>query len=578
MSAIYDDSSAAITPQMFLVATDCSKPYVDSLGANTDVVDVTPPTTANIFVKGQVFTNNRLWFIKDIGSTADTDNVNDRELWTVNIRQIQPVPAQVAIPINSNYGSAHVDVVLDRSLVVKRSGGSTVCFVAGDKLVNPSGLSPELVNTGDWYAVTEARPTSAVNITGFPVYGASLTVSVYGAGETFNGQSGYASLSPDETALAFICNHQNETASLNADEVYIYHTADSNGDGLGDDSGSTTFTSPVTRNSIIDSRGEVNRFKSGNDVYLADANHLFFWYGWWQTTTDKQMDLFSWDNSKQQLVNLTKTGGTVLPIKTKGNVFPEGYFVSPNGKYMIWARSSDIGGSFPRQNQSNLVAVDVTNGQMVNITGDEFAGTKTSNTDNPNANFGENFDWHLSFAGGLNPSLCYFAAPISAAAGNPRNPWVFDANFPTAAIRLTADNSVNQTVESLTASPYTLGCAWAWCAGGVTTNSDMEYQDLLYFFRDDLTQTSRLGTMPLGQFSWLRPGTPNDASGVSPAALITGFGDVPTADNPTDAKFYFFSINGTSDYKFNLTTGVDAPGHQIGTTSGIIQIWAVNKP
>jgi hypothetical protein len=106
----------------------------------------------------------------------------------------------------------------------------------------------------------------------------------------------------------------------------------------------------------------------------------------------------------------------------------------------------------------------------------------------------------------------------------------------------------------------------------------MEYQDLLYYFRDDLTETGRVGTMPLGQFTWLRAGTSNDATGVAPPALIAGFGDVPTADNPTDGKFYFFSLNGTSNYKFNSITGVDAPGHQIGTTAGIIQIWAVNKP
>ncbi|HET6162870.1 MAG TPA: hypothetical protein VFG37_04340, partial [Planctomycetota bacterium] len=49
MSAIYDDTVVATTPQMFLIATDGTKPFSSN---TTDIVDVTPSGTKNLFVKG----------------------------------------------------------------------------------------------------------------------------------------------------------------------------------------------------------------------------------------------------------------------------------------------------------------------------------------------------------------------------------------------------------------------------------------------------------------------------------------------------------------------------------------------
>jgi hypothetical protein len=575
MAAFFDFSFTDSTPsQMFLLATDGTKPFTDSGGNATDTIEVTPPGINRVWPKAMVFTSNRLWF------TIDTSSSGPRSLWTVNIRSSTPTSQLVAIPVNQNYGTSHVvDYILEKSLVVKRSGGSTLCFAAGDIFTPGSGVSPDLVTFGDWYAVTEAKPTSAVNVTGFPTYGSGTSVQVYNAGETNNGQSGYASLSPDESALAIIVNHSNETSTVAADEVYIYRTTDSNGDGLGDDAGSSTFTNPITRNSNINSTGDSNQFKRGGDLFLADASHLYFWYGAWASTVDRQADLYYWDGTKQALSNLTKTSGqTAPPFNHKGNIYPEGYFPSPNGKYLIFSRSSNAAG-FARSNQANLVALDVTNAALVNVTGDEWPGTKNSNTDNTNVTFGENFDWHLSYTGGQFPSLVYCAAPLTGSSTNPKQVWVFDANFPTAALKLTAETLAAETAESVTGSPYNLGCAWAFCNNGNTTTADESYQDLLYFFRDDLTQSGKTAICALGQFTWLRPGTQADSTGVSPPALLTVIGATGGgAENPSNGKFYFFSINGTTDYNYKGTTGVDAPGHQVGTTTGFLQIWAVNKP
>ena len=578
MAATFDfNFTDAVPGQIFLFATDGTKPFVDSLGNPTDFVEVTPIgfTINRMWTKAQVFTNNRFWFVVDSSSNGP------RSLWTVNIRQSAPSAQQVAIPINNNYGTGHVvDYVMEKSLVVKRSGGSTLCFAAGDTFQAGSGTTPDFITFGDWYAVTEAKPTSAVNVTGFPTYNSGTSVQVYNAGETNNGASGYASLSPDESALAIIVNHSNETVGLAADEVYIYRTTDSNGDGLGDDAGSSTFSNPITRNSNINSTGDSNLFKRGNDLFLVDPSHLYFWYGGNASLTDKRMDLYYWDATKPAISNITHTSGqTVPPFNKQGQVFPEGYFPSPNGKYLIWSRTSNILAGFPRQNQANLVALDVTNGSIVNVTGDEWAGTKNSNTDNTNITFGENFDWHLSFAGGQFPSLVYCAAPLTGSTTNPKQLWVFDANFPTAALKLTAETLAAETIEAVTGSPYNLGCAFGFCNNGNTTTSDEQYTDLVYGFRDDLTQSNKTAILSLGGFMWLRPGTQSDATGVSPPALLATIGATGGgAENPNNGKFYYFSVNGTTDYNYKGTTGNDAPGHTVGTTTGILQVWAVNIP
>ncbi|HET6165029.1 MAG TPA: hypothetical protein VFG37_15270, partial [Planctomycetota bacterium] len=561
MSAIYDDTLVATTPQMFLIATDGTKPFSSN---TTDIVDVTPSGTKNLFVKGQIFTNNFLWFTRDTGTSTP------RELYSVNARAAQPAPQQVAIPTNPNYTAPQVDQIPDKAFVVSRGGGSTLCFIAGNDFSPGSGLLPDLVTSGDWYAVTELKPAQAVNLTQFP----SLLpqVSVYTAGDAYNGQTGFASLSPDGSKLALAVQHNNEFALT--DEVYIYSTKDTNNDNVGDDAGPAKFNNPITNTGNINHAATGQGLKKTADLFMADNDHLFFLYGAWTSTLQKEMDLFSWNDSTKVIANLSVTTGATFPINKKGNIYPEGYFVSPNGNYLIWSRAF----STPTT-KTNLVAVELATGKLINITGGEFGGAKTSDTSNPNVTYGENFDWHLSFAGGAYPSLCYFATTIDGAGGTPRNPWVFDANFPTTAIQLTTDALSGQVVESLTPSPVSLGCAWS--LGTNTQAADLQYQDLLYYFRDDLTETVKTGSMALGQIFWLRAGNAGDTTGAAPPALIAGFGDdaaIADVDYPHDGKFYYFSLNGTTNYKFTNTTGPDAPGHQIGTTTGVICIYAVTKP
>jgi len=65
-------------------------------------------------------------------------------------------------------------------------------------------------------------------------------------------------------------------------------------------------------------------------------------------------------------------------------------------------------------------------------------------------------------------------------------------------------------------------------------------------------------------------------------AFLCAIGDVntPTQDNPSDAEFYYFSLDGTADYLYTSSAGVNAPGHMIGTVSntGIIMCYFATIP
>lgn len=593
-ASIYDDSSTAagFEPQMFLFATDGSLAYRDAGNNPVATVNVTPSGTKNFNssnnIRTTIFTNNRLWLTRDIGTSADADGRNDMTLWTVDIRVLRPSPVQVTIPINTNYSPTALDSIPEKCMLVPSRGGTTMCFLAGDTITTTPAPAPDFVQKGDWYAVNESNPTAAVNLTKFRLYGATNAIpKLLVPGDTYNGTQGWGAISPDATRLAFVSQHSNEngTSFGEDDEVYFCTTRDSDGNGEGDDA-NTLFDAPITTNARIDSRNgspDSVRLDNAQDFFLSDANTLFFFYGINNSTAatvDRQMDLFAWNALTGTLSDVT-TPSKVPPITGAGTIAPEGYFYSPGGRFFYFSRGVNGAGI----TKTNLVGVDAQQRKAFNVTGNEYSGSTTSDTTNTAA-AGENFPWHLSYAGGSYPSLCFFSAPllnVTTATQEWNQIWVFDANFPTAAIQLTNDQSAGnakQNVDSLTANPHALGCVWAW-ERATSAAADIQYQDLLYFFRDVLSDTTTpfTSTCTLAAFDWVRAATSSDLSGAAPPGLICAIGDLGT-DQASDAEFYYFSLNGTTNYDFDNTTGVDAPGHEVGTTAlsggrftGFIQIY-----
>lgn len=582
-AAIYDDSSGAIDPQLFLFATDGSTPWLDSGSNPVAFVDVTPAGTKNfslaITLRAAMFSDNRLWFAADSGSgDVDADTHIDQKLYTVDIRASHPTPAQVTINANSGYNTstatAVVDWIADKSFLRPRQDASMIAFLAGGTLTAAAGTVSEHMKSADWYVVHESSPFTAINVSRFRRYPLTTGVEpkMVVPGDVYNGTLGQACLSPDGSKLAFISIHSEESSTAGEDdEVYVCTTADANGDLFGDESGDTLFVDgQVTLLSRIGTSAATG-MDDGVDLFFHDNDDLYFWYGFDASATDKSMDLFRWKISTQSLANISQPS-KVAPFNTAGTVLPEGYFFSPNDRYFYFARTRT--GS----TETNLVGIDTVTEKAFNVTGDEFAGATMPDTQNNNATPGENFNWHLSYAGGLFPSLCTFATAFQSVAANiPQHVFIFDADFPTLAVQVTNDvPGVTQNVESLSASPWSLGLSWAFTRS-TTPLANMQYQDLLFFFRDSLnepTTTSQFtSSVTLDAWQWVRTATSSDASGAAPPGLIVSIGDTGT-DNASDSRLYYFSLNGSADYDFDDGT------HEIGTTAlaglpfqGFIQIY-----
>lgn len=581
-AAIYDDT--ATDPKIFLFATDGSAPWLDLSSSPVATVNVTPAGTKNFSqantMRAGIFSTNFLWFTIDLGSTADADGRNDQMVFGVDMRATQPVPVQVSLPVNTSYPAPNVvDVVADRSFIRPAVNPTRIAFIAGDTFNNASGTTPENVTKGDWYVVDESAPANAINVTKFDDYSTSVLPRFPTAGEAYNGAQGQAALSPDGSVLAFVSIHSEENGSAAGedDEVYVCSTLDSDGDGFADDSGLTLFDGgQVTTQARMVSTSVGNTLDDAVDLFLLDNDNLYFFYGIDTSATAKSMDLFHFRRSTGVLANLTRPAVTA-PFTTAGTVLPEGYFPSPNGRYLYFARATDSVAT----SRTNLVGIDTTTNVAFNVTGGEFAGATTTSTVNPSS-VGDNFSWHLSFAGGLYPSLCVFTAALLNVNPASQHIWLFDANYPTAAIQITAENpGVAQNVEALSASPHHLGIAWAWTRP--TSNlANFQYQDLLFFFRDSLSQPGATSTftdtVTLGAMDWVRAATSGDANGAAPPGLIVAIGDTGT-DNASDAELYYFSLDGTTDQDFDDGT------HQMGTTAlsglpftGFVQIWYVDVP
>ena len=577
VAAIYDDSSAGINPKLFLFTTDGSTPFLDISSNPTNIIDVTPTGVVNfslaVTLRAAMFSDNYLFFAADKGSPVV------QEVYSVDIRATRPSPNKVTVATNSGYSSSSttnnhiIDTIADRSFLRPRDDASLVVFLAGDTFVAASGTTPDHMTKADWYAVHEARPTTAVNLTKFrlfpPFTGAAPRMAT--PGETYNGTTGQAVLAPDGSRLAFISIHNEEsTAAGDDDEVYLCSTADTDGNGEGDDAGDTLFIDgQVTLLSRIGT-AVTNGLDDGVDLYLHDADNLYFFYGFDTSATDKLMDLFHWKPSTQVLTNVTRGGNP--PFTGAGTTLPEGYFFSPNGRYLYYSR-----GLTSTTAKTNLAGVDTTTVKMFNVTGSEFSGATAPDTRNPGV-AGENFNWHLSFAGGQFPSLCTFAAQLQSSGTDTQNVWLFDANFPTAALQITNDAGVAQFIDSLSGNPHALGLSWA-ANRATSALTNFQYQDLLFYFRDSLNEPTSISTFTLtatlDAWAWVRAATSSDPTGAAPPALIVGIGDdAVRPDNPNDAEFYYFSLNGTTDQDFDDGT------HEIGTTSvgggrfsGFIQVY-----
>jgi hypothetical protein len=543
--------------RVYLFALDGTTPF-----SGSDRADITPAVATQFLPRAVAFTQNHAFFVVDDGVDADADTFS-HQLFTAPLFAAAPSATAVDVPPPGdplNPGNP-VDFIVLRSLM-SADNGSVVVFAGGDTAGSESvGAtdSIDFVQNGDWYSIADLTPDQALNITQLPALtGNILSARLYEPGRGYHGRSGYASLSPDGSRLAFVANHDDDKRNEEDDEVY---TTATDGSDVGNIIGNE-----ITNRDTFDSRGNP-ALDNAQDVAMVDSDNLLFFYGENddEHQGDRAMDLFHYQVSTGLVTNLTKIGDPVAPFFNAGDIYPEGYFTSANDRFFYFVRGN---AAFFSLGRANLVGVDVQTLDVFNITGNEFLGLPQPPTGNP-LGFGENSNWHLVRGGGSFNNLVYFASNVDSVT-SAQNVWVFDAEFPFAAFRLTNEFSSQLQVESLTPNPHELGVGFAF--GLNTGAADVHYMDLTFQILDDLTESSRSADLPLSSMAFLSRADDQGGAEVVPAMvyamdLLNSSG----GDNPTLADFFFASLDGPEP-DFPTSQIVDP----LTATTGVLQIYHVS--
>ena len=527
MLAVARPVSAGGSDDFYLVALDGSQPYLDGGSNPTDAVLVSPGAPAERFALSgaAVLTSENVFFALDNPSAdLDTDGIHHR-LFTASTIDQRPSATEVLLPVTGN--GTTPDVISVNSFLVSEDE-SLFVLLAGD--VSNSAPVPNLQDA-DWYRIRDTSPDSANNFTQFGTVSADGTFpEFFEPGDGYNGQTGFAALTRDGSQLGFVARHHDENGADDDDEVYFVAT---NGTEI------NQLSNPITLNANFDSVTNA-AFNNAQDLFAADADLLYFFYGSNGTghAGSRSMDLYRYQVSTDRVTNVTATGDVTVPFDTEGTVYPEGYFPSPSGEFLYFAR-----GDAATTDTANLVGIELEAGVPFDITGTEFGGASSESTENDGP-FGNNFSWQLRFAGGDMGALVYFAA---APTGDTNQQlWAFDADFPFAAFRLTSLALGGTTVESLAPAPDLPAVAWA--SGSASTATDVFYFHLGMGFVDDVTESVGTARLALGAIRFVPAAESGGVGGgAGQPGLVYATGTVGTVDNPTDALFRHVLIDGTTD-------------------------------
>jgi len=514
--------------RVFLVAIDGSLPFAGGLNG---VVELTPTGTVTVPSRSMVFTQDNAFFVAIATGTEPND-----AYWSAPIAGT-PVATQVC----DASGTVCAFTAIAEFSAMASQDGSVMVFCAGASI----STNPDRISAGEWYSVFNAGPTRYTPISGFATLGFShaMILPADSVSHGYIGQFGCANLSPDGSLLAFVSRNTKNNAT-EAEEVYVAATN-------GIDAGSTLFGNPITTDDRVNTTLNTN-LKHAHDLFMTDNDQLYFWYGQ-RASGNRTTDLFHHTISTDSFANLTKTADATLGII--GNVYPEGLFPSPNGVYFYFSR-----GLATSANQANLAGVRAGTDTIFNVTGSEFPGSGTTTTSNIGG-FGQNFGFHTTMAGGDQGTLTYFAtAPLSSTT---TQVWVFDPDFPFAAIQVTRFTASNLNVESLTPNPFATGVGFALTAP-TTDSADVWYVDLLRGLRDDITESGLTKNFALNSIRFVPPADADDSTGAMPPAIVFGVGSL-LVDNPNDAGLFWAPINGTATSGGTAIAGLPS--------SGVLQVY-----
>ena len=337
------------------------------------MIDVTPAgANASILEESLTFSDGKLHFV---------DGTSTGVLYEVDIDPAGPATA-VSIP---PLGTGNIASLVDGEMYV-HPGTRDIYFQAG-----ASATEEDVFRIDNFTGLV-------TNISNFAV-----ATEMEEFGDDFDGSNGLISVSDTGLTVAYCArisgSHELYIGSAFSAFTPIHVTED--------------VTYSIIFNSVV-------------DINMVNDDDCLFFFG----TGTTAMDLFRYQVSTGASANLTGTSGSVVaPFTGTPGMDPDGY-INLNGQ-MIFGRDGTLSlGANAGASAGNLVAVDLATFAVTNITGDEFGGATTVNT-------------NLSSPGGAeiclaaNTDQVWFVGATVGATDHEL--WSFDASVPGAATMITSN-------------------------------------------------------------------------------------------------------------------------------------------
>lgn len=377
-------------------------PLSGTSGAN--LTPVTPPLVGIAEESMTLTVGGWLFFV---GSPTDPDADTGLLFEAPTDGSMAAVPTAIPVVTASGTVPTEVDGELrysdDRTMVVFQAGTSST--------------------EEDLYVIRNVTPAgfSVINLTQF-----AMATEIEEFGDGSDGLDNQVAISPMNAQVAFIVRENGD------DELYIV-PADGSAAPL-HLSGTGVFEDPID---------------DIHELWWADDDNLLFFAG----TSTQASDLYRYVVSSATLVNLTMTNGLTGPpimATPSATIDPDGVWPSLNRQNLYFLRDgTNPGGA----NIFNVVAVDFTSYTPTNITGGEFSGTGTPDVDQSSAT-------SLEIAYAETGTQMVFIAEL--ATGTDDEAWSFEAETPTAAVQLTANNGATQVaIDVITPNPMGTQVAFA---------------------------------------------------------------------------------------------------------------------
>lgn len=325
---------------------------------------------------------------------------------------------------------------------IKSADHSTLCF-------RFSGRETD-TDPWDWdvYSISNVRRNTTgfkvvedlANITNF-----GLTTTVKPFGRCYNGTAA-ASMSADGSRIAFATYD-----SAGDNDIFFYDTD-------GTSTGEPGLMSGPEFAQLYGLSGPIEVV----DPFIVDNDNVIFFCGEHRTGgVAHKTEIYHFSEDPRQYKDLTLTAMFAdpdPPFVYSGDIIPNGYFISTDGRYLFFIREKEMG----LRDYYNIVGIDLLNNySFFSLTGNEWGGGIVSNISKEDG--WTPGDLNFVYASSPDSTSVFFKAKYQSSTTKTYQIFMLNEAFPFAAFPLTAfpSSSVDIVLDNICASPDAMVVAFS---------------------------------------------------------------------------------------------------------------------